>query len=246
MGSRLSRRSILWIAGTLVVMLPAVAAAQRGGFFPFGARSGVQSNVAYDGRFTFVRVQYARYGGWAADYPLMERNLITILQEITVPGPHVDGTNVHTFDDPDLLKYPIAYLSEPGYWFPERREVLGLRHYLEKGGFLIVDDFHFENEWAVFESRDAARPSRTPGSTGSSSRTRSSTRSFRSSRWRCRIPAGWRAGPDGGVPRHPRGQRSEPPADGGDQLQHRHRRLRGVVGDQNGYALCQPTRRTSL
>jgi len=64
----------------------------------------------------------------------------------------VTGSNVHTFDDPQLLKYPIAYLSEPGYWFPNEGEVLGLRDYLHKGGFLIVDDFHFPNEWNVFEA----------------------------------------------------------------------------------------------
>ena len=152
MGFRLSRRSILWIAGILVVTLPAVAAAQRGGFFPFGARSGVQSNAAYDGRFTFVRVPYARYGGWAADYPLMERTLTTILKDISILDARVDGSNVQPFDDPDLLRYPVAYLSEPGYWYPSDSEAAGLRHYLDKGGFLIVDDFHFENEWRVFQA----------------------------------------------------------------------------------------------
>jgi hypothetical protein len=55
-------------------------------------------------------------------------------------------------DDPELLKFPIAYLSEPGYWFPSESEVLGLRNYINKGGFLIVDDFHFPEEWAVFEA----------------------------------------------------------------------------------------------
>jgi hypothetical protein len=54
-------------------------------------------------------------------------------------------------DDPELFKHPVAYLSEPGYWFPSESEATGLRNYLLKGGFLIVDDFHFENEWTVFE-----------------------------------------------------------------------------------------------
>jgi hypothetical protein len=144
-------RSVLWLAGLLVVALPLAAAAQRGGFFRFGPRSGVHPNVPYDGQFTFVRVAYARYGGWAADYPLMERNLTTILKDISILDPHVDGSNVQTFDDAELLRYPVAYLSEPGNWYPNDVEVAGLRHYLDKGGFLIVDDFHFENEWAVFE-----------------------------------------------------------------------------------------------
>ena len=134
-----------------LLAVPLIAAAQRrGGLFGFGARFG--ENVPYDGRFTFVRVQYARYGGWAADYPTMERNLTTILREITSLRPHEKGSNIHTFDDPELLKYPIAYLSEPGYWYPNDAEVLGLRDYLRKGGFLIADDFHFPNEWNVFEA----------------------------------------------------------------------------------------------
>jgi Domain of unknown function (DUF4159) len=146
------RRLVIGLAVLLILAVPLIAAAQRGRLFGFGSRFGQYANVPYDGRFTFARIQYARYGGWAADYPAMERNLTTILQEITSLRPHVKGSNIHTFDDPELLKYPIAYLSEPGYWFPSEAEVLGLRDYLHKGGFLIADDFHFPNEWAVFEA----------------------------------------------------------------------------------------------
>jgi hypothetical protein len=80
----------------------------------------------------------------------MERNLMTMVRELTTVGPHVDGSNIHTLDDPDLLKYPVAYLSEPGYWIPSDAEVAGLRAYLDKGGFLIVDDF-MRGEWYNFE-----------------------------------------------------------------------------------------------
>lgn len=145
----ISRPSVLWCAIALVVALPLLAAAQ-GGFFG-RQRLRMYDNVPYDGRFTFARIRYATYGGWAFDYPAMETHLMTILQEITSLRPHTTGSNVHTFDDPELFKYPIAYLSEPGYWFPNAEEVSALRLYLEKGGFLIVDDFHFANEWAVFD-----------------------------------------------------------------------------------------------
>jgi hypothetical protein len=111
---------------------PLVVAAQREGVF---GRFRQYENVPYDGRFTFARIQYARYRGWAADYPTMERNLTVILQDITSTRPNVTGSNIHTFDDPELLKYPVAYLSEPGYWFPNDAEVLSLRNYLRKGGF---------------------------------------------------------------------------------------------------------------
>jgi hypothetical protein len=147
------RRLVIGVAVLLILAVPLVVAAQRGGrLFGFGPRFGQYPNVPYDGRFTVARIEYARYGGWAADYPAMERNLTQILHEITSIRPHVDGSNVHTFDDPALLKYPIAYLSEPGYWYPNQAEVSGLRDYLRKGGFLIADDFHFPNEWRVFEA----------------------------------------------------------------------------------------------
>jgi hypothetical protein len=150
------RQRAAWGAGllTVLVALPLVLTAQRGGrrIFDRAFGRGVYANVHYDGRFTVVRIRYQGRGSWSADYPTMERNLSTILGELTSIDPHLDGSNVHTFDDPELFKYPVAYLTEPGYWFPTEAEVRGLREYLVKGGFLIVDDFHFINEWMVFES----------------------------------------------------------------------------------------------
>ena len=105
----------------------------------------------YDGRFVFVRLWYADYPGWSYDWPDTEENLGRLLPQITAIDSHPGSGNILRMDDPELLKYPIAYLSEPGYWFPSEEEALGLRRYLEKGGFLIVDDFHYQNEWAVFE-----------------------------------------------------------------------------------------------
>jgi len=135
----------VWIMLALAAMIAAPASAQRF----FGQR--IPRPVPYDGRFTFVRLFYADYPGWSYDWPETEQNLGRLLPEITAITTHPAAGNIFKMDDPELLKYPIAYLSEPGYWFPSEREALGLRTYLEKGGFLIVDDFHFDNEWRVFE-----------------------------------------------------------------------------------------------
>jgi hypothetical protein len=151
------RHRILWIL-FLLLAISATMAAQRGqrrggrsGFDLFGFGSDRYGNLPYDGKFIVARIQYARYGGWAYDYPAMERHFTTLLDVLTSIEPHVDGSNVHRLDDPELLKFPVAYLSEPGYWFPSESESEGLRQYLAKGGFLIVDDFHYANEWYVFE-----------------------------------------------------------------------------------------------
>jgi hypothetical protein len=75
-----------------------------------------------------------------------------MLGEMTTVETDRSRTNVHAADDPELNLFPIAYLSEPGYWYPTESEALGLRQYLERGAFLIVDDFHFADEWEVFET----------------------------------------------------------------------------------------------
>jgi hypothetical protein len=123
--------------------------AQRGFRWQFG---GVESNARYDGRFTFVRLRYQWVigRGWEYDYPAMERNLMYIVRELTLLRPHLRQSNVLDMDDPGLLKYPVAYLSEPGFWVPSATEVAGLRTWLAKGGFLIVDDF-CGNQWINFE-----------------------------------------------------------------------------------------------
>ena len=135
------------VAALLIAMalVSATAVAQRW-------RVVIEPNLQYDAQFTFARIRYTVYGrsGWEFDYPAMERNLMSMVREVTTIAPHVDGSNIHTLNDPELLKYPIAYLSEPGYWIPDSAEVAGLRTYLAKGGFLIVDDF-MRGEWYNFE-----------------------------------------------------------------------------------------------
>ena len=63
------RRVTIWVV-SLIVAVPLLAVAQRGFF---GFQRGRYPNVVYDGRFTFVRAEYAQYGSWAADYPTWRR-----------------------------------------------------------------------------------------------------------------------------------------------------------------------------
>jgi hypothetical protein len=146
------RRLAIVIVVSLLLMLPLTAQRRDGRRFGFGSQPRMASPLEYDGRFTIVRLWYPYYGGWAYDYPDMEQNLTLILNELTALPVRPDGSSILRMDDPELLKFPVAYLSEPGYWYPSDSEALGLRSYLAKGGFLIVDDFHFEQEWRVFEA----------------------------------------------------------------------------------------------
>ncbi len=142
-------RRLIMAGVALALILPLAVAAQR---FRGQGRVYIEPNVPYDGRFTFARIRYEVYrrSGWEFDYPAMERHFMTMMEEVTTLKPHRTGSNIHTLDDPELLKYPIAYLSEPGGWYPSEAEAAGLRTYLEKGGFLIVDDFML-NDWQIFD-----------------------------------------------------------------------------------------------
>jgi hypothetical protein len=147
-----------------VLALAGAAFAQRYGWFRSGPFT-VTPNLAYDGRFTFVRVRYKTAPGgywyrglpsWAHGYPIAERNLMKIMNEVSDLDAHADSINTVTLDDPELFKYPVAYLIEPSWWEMTDAEAAGLRAYLQKGGFLIVDDFKAEGDfgsagWAPFE-----------------------------------------------------------------------------------------------
>jgi len=159
------------LAGAAAVVVIAVSA-----FAQFGGPRGPfreRPNIPYDGRFTFVRLKYTTapggywYGGWPAwghGYPISEQNLMNIMNEVSYLGPHVDDINALTLDDPDLFRYPIAYVIEVDWWAMTDSEAAALRAYLEKGGFLIVDDFKprrfrggfgsdFGSGWEVFAAQ---------------------------------------------------------------------------------------------
>jgi hypothetical protein len=119
-------------------------------------------NVRYDGRFTFTRLMYTTGPGgyyyrglpaWAHGYNVAEANLMKIMREVTALRPHIDQSNALAFDDPELMKYPIAYMTEAGFWTMTDREAAAFRKYLLKGGFVIFDDFREDfrgGGWANF------------------------------------------------------------------------------------------------
>ena len=146
----------------MLVLLTGVssALAQRGGGFG-GRRSliPVEPNAKYDGRYTFVRLRYGppvEYVGqrvpWSHDYPTGERHFMKILNELTTLDAHVEETSIIGFDDPQIFKYPVSYMAEPGFLSLSNEEVAGFSAYLRKGGFVIFDDFSpWRGGWEPFE-----------------------------------------------------------------------------------------------
>ena len=120
----------------------------------------------YDGRFTFVRLRWGSGGGggfgggfrggrgsaWNHDFPRAEQNLMTILRELTLIDANTDGSLILSLSDPDLFKFPIVYMWEPGYWTMTDIEAVRFREFLLKGGFAIFDDFE-RQQWNNFAAQ---------------------------------------------------------------------------------------------
>lgn len=124
------------------------------------ALAGVDQNV-----FNFVRIRYSQFlhtgfwgrrrGGrqppWAHDYDRAERNFLRILSELTTIQTSVNSYLILDMDSPEIMKFPLLYVSEPGYWNCTPEETANLREYLDRGGFVIFDDFRDDpGEWDNF------------------------------------------------------------------------------------------------
>jgi Domain of unknown function (DUF4159) len=152
------------VLATLVVLIFGLSVAalaqrrQRGYASLAGSRMlrGQQPNTPYDGRFTFVRINYDTAPGgywyrglpaWSHGYPVSEENLMKIMNEVSFLGANDQKFNTLALDDPEIFKYPLIYIIEVSWWNMTDREGVALREYLQKGGFVIVDDFKAEGDF---------------------------------------------------------------------------------------------------
>ncbi len=96
-------------------------------------------------------------GYWTMDFPRSDRHLLEGVRRLT----RIDTRSVEqvvTFDGTDdVYNWPMLYAVEVGHWKLNDVEAAQLRDFLNRGGFLMVDDFHGEvpyhqvfNEWQMF------------------------------------------------------------------------------------------------
>jgi Domain of unknown function (DUF4159) len=110
------------------------------------------------GEFHFARMiytdlpQYQGFGGgwWQQDWPRAESHLLVSLRRLTRISVG-EPVTVRLTDD-EIFDYPWLYATQVGYWSLSDEEVVRLREYLLRGGFLMADDFWGENERSVFEA----------------------------------------------------------------------------------------------
>jgi len=144
-------------AGGLLCLLAALANSQT------GKRSGPGDGEWPEAEFHMARLIYRTFGGggsrgfynrwWAIDYPMAEIHFLPALRRLTNLLVAEDSRHLEATDD-RLFDYPFLFAQQVGQgnWSPTEPEAERLREYLLRGGFLLVDDFHGEYDWYVFQS----------------------------------------------------------------------------------------------
>jgi hypothetical protein len=177
--------SIAVLSAVASAKAEALADPEQGGGGWFGrersrATADYDSTTDYDGRFSFVRLRYGGAAGlaqgrfefrreppWAHDFPRADFNFLKIMSEITFLKTFIDQGNIRTLDDPELAMFPVAYMSEPGFWTMDEAELpelsfqrLDASHPIFHSFFEInsLDDvpgFYGIPEWhGIFEDND--------------------------------------------------------------------------------------------
>ena len=129
-------------------------------------RYDARLNAPPEAEFHFARLvyrdsPYSRRGGWggrpawATDYADAEFNVMQGIGRFTgidIASVDIDGNGGRLIEltDDTVFDYPWLYAVEVGQWVLDEDEAAKLREYLDRGGFLMVDDFWGEDEWAIF------------------------------------------------------------------------------------------------
>src|SRR5580700_10107861 len=101
-----------------------------------------------DSEFIYGRLRYhmTQWGqrmhevSWHHDYPYSDETFPTVLAEVTNVKSSPTSYQIVDIDSPDIFKYPFYYLCEPGFIDLLPKDVVNLREWLDRGGFLLVDN----------------------------------------------------------------------------------------------------------
>jgi hypothetical protein len=108
------------------------------------------------GEFALGRLRYRSpldggrwYSRWGIDANKGDRLFIGILSRLT----RIDVAPIETIidiDSDEIFDLPWLFAVSVGDWELSASQAERLRKYFDRGGFLMVDDFHNEREWAGF------------------------------------------------------------------------------------------------
>ncbi len=88
---------------------------------------------------------------WAIDYPEAEFHLTRGLARLTRLDVANDSVHLRLTDE-EIFDYPWLFAQQAGRWRLTAAEIAGLREYVGRGGFVVIDDFHGPYDWQVMSS----------------------------------------------------------------------------------------------
>jgi hypothetical protein len=95
--------------------------------------------VELSGGFTIARLKYTGGGDWYSDESSL-RNLLKTLRERNDFRVAQEKEAIVTAADPEIWNYPMIFLTGHGNVKLSEEEIVSLRAYLDRGGFLWADD----------------------------------------------------------------------------------------------------------
>jgi Domain of unknown function (DUF4159) len=146
-------RPIIFLAAFLLV---AAAQFPQQGEIDMDGRSFAPADPREKAEWTFARFHYdlgGQYGGygferWAADWPKADRQFILGIRRLTRIQSR-STEQVMDANSDDLYNWPWIYIEDPGGWRLSEKQAARLREYLLRGGFIMADDSHGDDEWEV-------------------------------------------------------------------------------------------------
>ena len=131
-----------------------LSALQFGGRFG-GSKSPDTGKGDEPSEFYFTRLRYNSFGyrgfrgTWSQDFPRADDDCLVVIRRLTrinAPAP----LNVVDLDSDRIFEYPWVYAVGVNTWSFTDEEATRMRDYLSRGGFLMVDHFHGEDDWNRF------------------------------------------------------------------------------------------------
>lgn len=113
------------------------------------------------GRLMYPSSPRARFGGygiwtqggtsWTVDYPRGDRHFTEALRRLTLIDVRPLEQPVNPDDGDDIYNWPWLYVDLPGSWDLTEAQAEKIRDFLDRGGFLMADNFWGDQEWEIFE-----------------------------------------------------------------------------------------------
>jgi hypothetical protein len=145
---------------SLIICLLTTSLLAEFAFAQFGGRRGyrIVQNEPPAREFTAARWHFGTNGyighmGWSHNYPDSDINLNEFLERATRIDMAQESYRIIELGEPDVFDYPFAYVSEPGEMELTDQEVVNLREFIMRGGFILMDDFDGPVQWGQMHSQ---------------------------------------------------------------------------------------------